>query len=138
MDLKDATLMFLTESAAHPAVAEIAQSAYDRLIEGEDVDYRVLSDLVGEASGKGVLRAMRRKYGPVAFEAIVMPILQEVGRRAPIRSSRSTWQPGEDPLTADVRRRYEGPGSLPCLRAAPQRTSKRPGESACDPIVIVS
>jgi hypothetical protein len=31
---------------------------------------------------------MHRKYGPVAFEAIVMPVLQEVGRRAPIRSSR--------------------------------------------------
>jgi hypothetical protein len=51
------------------------------------------------ASGKGVLRAMHRKYGPVAFEAIVMPVLQEVGRRAPIRSSRPSWLPGEDPLT---------------------------------------
>jgi hypothetical protein len=105
MDLRDATLMFLVESAAHPAVAEIAQSAYDRLLEGEDVDYRVLSDLVDEASGKGVLRAMRQKYGPVTFEAIIRPVLQEVGRREPIRSSRYgyTWQPGEDPLTARVR-----------------------------------
>jgi hypothetical protein len=98
MDLKDATLMFLAESAAHPAVREIAQAAYDRLVEGEDIDYRVLSDLV-EASGKGVLSAMHRKYGPVAFESIVMPVLQEVGRRAPIRSSRPSWPPGEDPLT---------------------------------------
>ena len=100
MDLRDATLMFLVESAAHPAVREIAQAAYDRLVEGEDIDYRVLSDLVDEASGKGVLRAMRRKYGPVAFEAIVMPVLQEIGRRAPIRSTRTTWQPGVDPLTS--------------------------------------
>ena len=46
MDLRDATLMFLIESAAHPAVGEIAQSAYDRLVAGEDIDYRVLSDLV--------------------------------------------------------------------------------------------
>ena len=99
MDLRDATLMFLVESAAHPAVREIAQAAYDRLAEGEDIDYRVLSDLVDEASGKGVLRAMHRKYGPVAFEAIVMPVLQEVGRRAPIRSSRPSWPPGENPLT---------------------------------------
>jgi hypothetical protein len=98
MDLKDATLMFLVESAAYPEVSEIAQSAYDRLVAGEDIDYRVLSDLVGEASGKGVLRAMHQKYGPVAFEAIVMPVLQEVGRRAPIRSSRPAWQPGGDPL----------------------------------------
>jgi hypothetical protein len=83
-------------------VAEIAQSAYDRLVEGEDVDYRVLSDLVGEASGKGVLRAIRQKYGPAGFNAILGPILQEIGRRAPIRSRRSTWPPGEDPLTAGV------------------------------------
>jgi hypothetical protein len=106
MDLKDATLMFLTESAACPAVAEIAQSAYDRLVEGDDIDYRVLDHLIDEASGKGVLRAMRQKYGPVAFEAIVQPVLQEVGRRKPIRSDRYgyTWQPGEDPLTASVAR----------------------------------
>jgi hypothetical protein len=104
MDLKDATLMFLSESAAHPAVAEIAQSAYDRLAEGEDIGYRVLNDLVDEASGKGVLRAMRQKYGPVGFEAIIMPVLQEIGRRKPIHSTRYTWQPGEDPLTAGITR----------------------------------
>jgi hypothetical protein len=103
MDLKDATLMFLIEAAAYPAVAEMAQSAYDRLAEGEDIDYRVLSDLVGEASGKGVLRAMHKKHSPAAFEAIIMPVLQEIGRRAPIRSSRYTWQPGDgDPLTAGL------------------------------------
>ena len=100
MNLTDATLMFLAESAAYPAVAEIAQSAYDCLADGEDIDYRVLSDLVDEASGKGVLRAMHQKYGPAAFDAIVMPVLQEIGRRAPIRSTRTTWPPGEDPLTA--------------------------------------
>jgi hypothetical protein len=105
MDLKDATLMFLVESAAHPAVRDAAQAAYDRLVEGEDIDYRVLSDLVDEASGKGVLRAMRRKYGPAGFDAIVMPVLQEIGRRKPIRSSRPAWQPGEDPLTAPIPRR---------------------------------
>jgi hypothetical protein len=102
MDLRDATLMFLIESAAHPAVSEIAQSAYDRLVEGEDIDYRVLSDLVDEASGKGLLRAIHQKYGPAGFEAIVMPVLREIGRRAPIRSTRSTRQPGEDPLTAGM------------------------------------
>jgi molecular chaperone DnaK (HSP70) len=106
MDLRDATLMFLTESAAYPAVAEVAQSARDRLAGGEDIDYRVLSQLVDEASGKGVLRAIRQKYGPVGFESIVMPVLREIGRRAPIRSSRYryTWQPGEDPLTAGIAR----------------------------------
>ena len=66
----------------------------------------MLDELGGEASGKGVLRAMRQKYGPVAFESIVGPVLQEIGRRKPIRSSRYgyTWQPGEDPLTAGIAR----------------------------------
>jgi hypothetical protein len=101
MDLKDATLMFLVEAAGYPAVAEIAQSAYDRMVEGDDVGYRVLDDLVGEASGTGVLSAMRAKHGAAAFEAIIGPVLQEIGRRKPIRSSRGyTWQPGDDPLTA--------------------------------------
>jgi hypothetical protein len=103
VDLKDATLMFLAEAAAYPAVATIAQSAYDSLVDGEEIDYRVLSDLVGEASGKGVLRALHQKYSPAAFEAIIMPVLQEIGRRAPIRSSRPAWQPGDgDPLTAGI------------------------------------
>jgi hypothetical protein len=105
MDLKDATLMFLTESAGHPAVTSIARSAYDRLAAGEHVDYQVLSDLISEASGKGVLRDMRRKHGPVAFEAIVTPILDEVGRRAPVRSARPpapAQGSHDDPLTASV------------------------------------
>ncbi len=84
--------MFLAESAAHPAVAEIAQSAYDRLVQGEDVGYQVLSELIGEASGKGVLRAMHAKYSPQAYEAIIGPVLQEIGRRAPIRSTRTDWR----------------------------------------------
>jgi hypothetical protein len=49
---------------------------------------------------------MRQKHGPVAFESIIGPVLQEIGRRKPIRSSRYgyTWQPGEDPLTAGITR----------------------------------
>jgi hypothetical protein len=102
MDLKDAALMLLSESADHPAVASLAQSAYDRLAAGEEVDYRLLDDLIGEASGKGVLRAMHRKYNPVAYEAIIAPVLDEIGRRKPIRSDRQPPAPGspDDPLTA--------------------------------------
>ena len=99
MDLKDATLMFLSESADHPAVASIAQSAYDRLIDSDEVDYRVLKELIGEASGKGVLRDMRHKYGPVAFDAMITPILQEIGQQAPVPPRRRPG-PEDDPLTA--------------------------------------
>jgi len=94
--------MFLSESAAYPAVASIAQSAYDRLAEGEAIDYRVLDELIGEASGKGVLRELHRKYSPEAFEAMIGPILQEIGLRAPIRSTRPPVVPEDDPLTAPV------------------------------------
>lgn len=68
---------------------------------GAEDDHRaVRADLVEEASGKGVLRAIRRKHGPAAFDAIIGPILQEIGREAPIRSTRYSRQPGENPLTA--------------------------------------
>jgi hypothetical protein len=105
MDLKDATLMFLSESAEHPAVAAIAQSAYDQIVRGEDIDYRVLDDLIGEASGKGVLRAISAKYSPVACEAIIAPVLQEIGRRKPVpprRQPAADRDPEDDPLTATV------------------------------------
>jgi hypothetical protein len=100
MDLKDATLVFIAESADYPTVAGLAQTAYNRIIDGEDIDYRALDDLIGEASGKGLLRALHRKYDPVAYEAIINPILTEIGRKKPIRSSRPAWRPapGEDPL----------------------------------------
>jgi hypothetical protein len=105
MDLMDATLMMLSESADHPAVASLARSAYERLASGEPVDYRVLDDLIGEASGKGVLRAMHAKYSPVAYEAIIAPILTEIGRSKPIRSRRwsaADVDPETDPLRASA------------------------------------
>jgi hypothetical protein len=104
MDIKDATLMMLSESTDHPAVASLAQSAYDRLVNDEPVDYRLLDELIGEASGKGVLRALHAKYGPAAHEAIIMPILAEVGRHKPIRSRRQSApaDPQTDPLLAST------------------------------------
>jgi hypothetical protein len=102
MDLKDATLMIVSESAAHPAVANLAQSAYDQLIADGGVDYRVLSDLIAEVSGKGVLRDIHRKYSPTAYEAMLMPILREIDRQKPVppRGSASAQHDSSDPLTA--------------------------------------
>jgi hypothetical protein len=104
MDLKDATLMLLSESDGHPAVASLAKSAYDRLARGEEVDYRLLDDLIGEASGKGVLRALHARYSPVAYEAIIMPILTEIGRRKPVPPRRRAGDddPENDPLRASA------------------------------------
>lgn len=100
MDIKDATLIVLTESADHPALAALARSAYDQFALGESVDYRLLDDLIGEASGKGVLRAIHRKYSPTAYAAIITPILTEIGRQKPIRSARYSRVSDDDPLTA--------------------------------------
>ncbi|HUD35649.1 MAG TPA: hypothetical protein VMR14_02050 [Streptosporangiaceae bacterium] len=103
MELKDATLMLLTESAGYPVVASIAQAAYDQLAFDGGVDYRVLSDLIGEASGKGVLRLIRQKYSQAAFDAMIMPICREIGRQAPVRSPRRpAGTPEDDPLTAST------------------------------------
>lgn len=54
------------------------------------------------SSGKGVLRALNAKYSPVAFEAIISPILTEIGRQAPIKSRRYARDidPEADPLLA--------------------------------------
>jgi hypothetical protein len=114
VELKDATLMLLSESDGHPVVASLAKSAYDQLARGEEVHYRLLDELIGEASGKGVLRALHARYSPVAYEAIIGPILTEIGRQKPVpprrRAGAGDTQPGDtqpddaetDPLQASV------------------------------------
>ena len=107
MDLKDATLVFLSESAEHPALASIAEAAYDQLFRAGAVDYRLLNELIGEASGKGVLRAMHAKFSPVAYDAVLTPILREIDRQAPVAprtrsGSSAETDPEQDPLRAAV------------------------------------
>jgi hypothetical protein len=105
MDLKDATLMVLSESLAFPALATLARSVFDQLWAGREVDYRLLDDMLGEASERGVLEAMRNKYNPTAYDAILTPITEEIGRQKPIRLSRDVWRGAppprgqSDPLT---------------------------------------
>ena len=102
MDLTDATLMILNESAAHPGLAKLAQSAHDQLTRDGEVDYRVLSDMIGEASGKGVLKAIQQKYSATAHGAMLTPILREIDRQKPVppRRTASAHQDSPDPLTA--------------------------------------
>jgi hypothetical protein len=104
VDLKDATLMILTESSAHPSLARIAQAAYDEAASGREVSYRILSDMINEASGKGVLRALHRKYSGAAYDAMIMPILQEIDRQKPVPPRRRPVpsDASSDPLTADI------------------------------------
>ena len=81
MDLNDALLMIMVESGDHPALAALARSAHEQLGGDGVVDYRLLSDVVAEASGKGVLRAINAEHGPVTRDAIFGPILREIDRQ---------------------------------------------------------
>jgi hypothetical protein len=104
VDLKDATLMILTESGAHPSLERLAQAAYDELASGREVAYLILGDMINEASGKGVLRALHHKYSAAAYDAMLMPILEEIGRRKPVPPRRRPVpsDSSPDPLTADI------------------------------------
>lgn len=93
MNLQDATLVLATESAGHPELHRLALSVHEDLVNGRDVHYTRLDEMIGEASGKGVLRALRSKYSPVAFDSVMMPILSELGRVKPIRSQQEFRSP---------------------------------------------
>ncbi len=96
--------MFATESAAHPAVARLARAAHEELASGREVDHRVLSELIDAASGKGVLRDLHQKYSAAAYEAMLAPILDEIGRKKPVPPRRPVPSDSmPDPLTADLR-----------------------------------
>jgi hypothetical protein len=103
MDLKDATLMILYESGAHAELARLARSAYDDLSGGREVPYGILSEMLGEASGKGVLRALQRKYSATAYNAMLVPICREIDRQKPVPPRRRTRlrHDSADPL-ADI------------------------------------
>jgi hypothetical protein len=88
MDLRDATLMFLAESGEYPELTRLAESAYDDLCLGREVPHTVLSDLLGEASGQGVLGTLRRKHSAAAFESIISPICREIDRQKPVPAYR--------------------------------------------------
>jgi len=96
--------MILTESGAHPSLARIAQSAYDELASGREVPHGILSVLLDEASGKGVRRALHQKYSAAAYDAMIMPICQEIGRQKPVppRQRPVPSDRSPDPLTADI------------------------------------
>lgn len=84
MDLKDATLIVLHESAGHRSVASLARAVHQQLADGEEVGWQQLDQLMGEMSGKGVLRSLHARYSPVAYESIIMPILAGIDQGKPV------------------------------------------------------
>jgi hypothetical protein len=93
--------MILAECAAFPEVARLAQSAYGTLADGGEVPHTILSDLISEVSGKGVLRALHHKYSATAYEAVITPILREIDRQRPV-PARPRPDPATDPLTTST------------------------------------
>jgi hypothetical protein len=104
MDLADATLMLMTESAGYPSVARLAESAYLELVSGRPAPHHLLSELIREASDKGVLLDLRVRYSREAYLAMIEPICKEIGELAPVPPyPRRTANPSRiDPLTADL------------------------------------
>jgi hypothetical protein len=103
VNLADATLVVLGEAAGYPGLAALTQSAYDDLTAGAEVSHEVLSDIIGKASEKGVLRAMHRKYSAAAYVAILMPICSEIDRQRPVPPRRRPASKDRvDPLTAPL------------------------------------
>src|ERR1035438_10696809 len=91
MDLKDATLMILNESAAHPSVAKIAQAAYDHLASGQEVDHRVLDELVGEPVARACSAPSGKSTVPRPTRPYSRPFFVKSTRRSP--SPRAGGQP---------------------------------------------
>ncbi|HEU5029393.1 MAG TPA: hypothetical protein VFV01_31095 [Spirillospora sp.] len=84
MDLRDATRMILSESAAHPELLRVSRQAHDELAAGRPVPYAELSWMLREAARKNVYPAVHARYGADAFDAMVLVIGREIDRQAPV------------------------------------------------------
>jgi hypothetical protein len=84
MDLKQATHMILTESAAHPDLLRLARTAYDELSADRMVHHTTLTALLYEASGKALFGPIKQKYGESAFNDMVVVMGREIDRQAPV------------------------------------------------------
>ena len=81
-----------------------------------------------------MLRALHARYSPVAYEAIIAPILAEIGRRKPVRPRRRPDgdDPEADPLRASAwPRAREGAlgGRLPRARTGGGRFVQDDGDA---------
>ncbi|MDL4816749.1 hypothetical protein [Actinomadura opuntiae] len=84
MELRDATRMILSESAAHPELLRVTRRVHDDLAGGRPVRYAELSWMLKEAARKNVYPALRSRYGVAAFDEMVLVIGREIDRQAPV------------------------------------------------------
>ncbi|MFB4304844.1 hypothetical protein [Actinomadura sp. GTD37] len=83
MELRDATRMILSESAAHPELLRVTRDAHDRLGRGERVAYNDLSWMLREAARKNVYPALHARYGTAAFNEMVVVMGREIDHQTP-------------------------------------------------------
>ncbi|TDB86836.1 hypothetical protein E1264_16620 [Actinomadura sp. KC216] len=88
MDLRDATRMILSESAAHPELLRVTRQAHDRLALGQQVAHTDLDWMLREAARKNVYPGLHSRYGAAAFEDMVTVLCHEIDRQAPVAVQR--------------------------------------------------
>ncbi|WP_329243739.1 hypothetical protein OG417_46500 [Actinoallomurus sp. NBC_01490] len=92
MDLKEASYMFLSESTPYAELRSVAQAAYEDFSAGREVPYVALKGMFVEASRKGVLGKLKKRYGYDTFCDMVIVLGRETDRqrtiagKAPVRS----------------------------------------------------
>jgi len=84
MELRDATRMILSESAAHPELLRVTREAHDRLGRGERVAHTDLSWMLKEAARKNLYPALHARYGTAAFNEMVLVMGRQIDRQAPV------------------------------------------------------
>ncbi|MFI0369545.1 hypothetical protein ACH35V_16850 [Actinomadura sp. 1N219] len=83
MDLRHATRMILSESAAHPELLRVTRQAHDRLALGQQVAHTDLRWMLREAARKNVYPDLHSRYGAAAFDEMVTVLCREIDRQDP-------------------------------------------------------
>ncbi|GAA4239180.1 hypothetical protein GCM10022254_58210 [Actinomadura meridiana] len=84
MDLRDATRMILSESAAHPELLRVTRQAHDSLALGRQVPHTDLSWMLRESARKNVCPGLHTRYGAAAFDQMVTVMCREIDRQASV------------------------------------------------------
>lgn len=76
--------MVLGEATPHHELFDVAQAVCDDYAAGRDVPSIAVTGMLAEASRKGVLRRLKRRYGDTAVNDMVTVLAREADRLRPI------------------------------------------------------
>jgi hypothetical protein len=93
MELIEAVRLFLVESAAHPRLMRLVRFTHDEYMAGRAVPWETLRMLIDEASGAGVLAAVRER-NPATWDEAFTTLLLELDRVSadPVREPKSSYR----------------------------------------------